>query len=129
MRFHQALPTGAYDVARYLSETGVWEFGLRRGAGGLRVCANRVGLAEYEVDYAAGPDPLEAGVLFQVVKIVIEAHPEQVLSGWLAGALPQCRVRDQPCEACSHELLRLAALSVQRSRAPSRSLWKERTFS
>lgn len=105
-----ATPTTVdYDVLRLVSQTGRWEFGLRRVIYGVRVCAGIVDSGGYSVDYCAGADAGQIVLLRVVVQQILEGQPEAVTPRELTALLPSWTVRPMFRDtACMDALVRLA---------------------
>ncbi|MFC3833438.1 hypothetical protein [Deinococcus rufus] len=98
-----------YDLGRWVSETGRWEFGLRSMLFGVRVSAGLVGGMSYDIDYCAGADPHRIALLRHLLHTILEGHPESVRPHQLLALLPTWERRPIHLdERCFSELVRLA---------------------
>ena len=78
MKFTKAEPDRNFDVLRCVSETGKWEFGIRRLLYGLSICGNPCQDDCYSFHYPAGDNEGFALVVFATVFRILEKYPEDV---------------------------------------------------
>lgn len=120
MKFTEAAPTEGYFM-RWVSENGIWEFGLRRMIFGVRVSANLVDApwGEYAMmDYCAGAKPRDISRLCRLGRTILEGQPESITGQELRAMLPGYAVRPVvKDEACMTALTRLAAEAMRRGAA------------
>ncbi len=82
-----------FDVAKFLSETGKWEVGIRRLLFGLEVCGNPVGNDAYTFFYSAGNDGVFAVTLFATVINILEKYSEDVTTRQIEKDFPKYEVK------------------------------------
>lgn len=107
MRFCATEQNEVIDVMRFLSEEGVWEFGIRRVIFGWRVALSQIGDCCYTLDYCAGGDFGFAMVLLATIAKILESYPESVRIRQIQDAFPRYERRPinlDPCWTKLHEM-------------------------
>ena len=89
-----------FDLGHWVSETGSWDFGLRRVLYGVRICASK-GEEYFVVDYCAGADAGHITFIRSLVQAILEGLPESVTAGAVEQLMPKWTRRpihkDQDC--------------------------------
>jgi hypothetical protein len=86
-------PNQNFDLARYVSENGEWEMGLRSTIYGVRVCGNRVGSFAHVFTYCAGADRGFISILLLVMISILQGLPESISERELERMLPSYKVK------------------------------------
>lgn len=93
MKFTKTEPNIDFDILRCVSETGKWEFGIRRMLYGVRICGNPVGNGAYTLDYCAGDDEVFALTLFATVATILEDYAEDVTTQQIKRDFPAFEIK------------------------------------
>lgn len=93
MKFTQAEPNENFEIARWLSEGGRWEFGFRQMLFGVRVSVAGVDAYGCCLDYCAADEEGFALALLATVAKILERYPENVTERQLKQDFPQYNIK------------------------------------
>ena len=109
MKFKAADPDENFSLARFLSDGGRWEIGLRPMLFGVRVSLGLVGGIGPAVDYCAGAKLDDQLNILSVVLAVLKKLPEEVNEREIRNSFPQQKIKPMFNDpACWEKLLALA---------------------
>lgn len=93
MKFSRSEPDLTFDVAKFLSETGVWEIGIRKLLYGLEVCGNPVGDDACTFFYPAGNDGVFTLTLLATIINILAKYPENVTYQQIEKDFPKYEIK------------------------------------
>jgi hypothetical protein len=115
MKFTLTTPNENFLLRRFVSEQGLWEFGLRAMMFGVRVSLSRVSDAWYTLDYCAGDDPGFVLILLATVAVILERYPETIAPSQLEREFPHYEYKPINRDKCWGKLQQMAGIDPEPS--------------